>query len=441
MTGALSRVLRTTACAILIGTLTAGAANATEGYFQEGVSPREKATGGAGVADPRDALTIANNPAGLVDVGTQANLDLTVFSPDRWYNATGTALVAPGTYKSTGDAFFIPTMAFSRQIDGESAWGIAIYGNGGMNSAYNAANAGPACPAGSFGVFCNGKAGVDLNQAFMSAGYAKRVGAFSFGVAPIVAIPMFRAYGLGAFGAFGLSSNPAELSGNGTAWSVGGGLRAGVEWHATPTLRFGLAGATPIWSTSFEKYSGLFANQGQFDIPGTITVGTSYDILPMLTLLLDYKHIFYSGVPAISNSPNFNGILFGAAGGPGFGWRDVDVVSFGAEWRATQDLILRAGYSHNTNPISSADVTMNILAPGVITDHVSAGASYKVLPNASLEFAAVYAPRQDVGGPEVTPFGATPGSNINIWMSQFEITAGLTYYFDTPTNPVVVSKY
>lgn len=253
---------------------------------------------------------------------------------------------------------------------------------------------------------------------------------------------MFRAYGLGAFGAFGLSSNAAELSGNGTAWSFGGGVRAGVEWHVTPTLRFGLAGATPIWSTSMEKYSGLFANQGQFNIPATVTVGAAYDVLPMLTLLLDYKRIFYSDVAAIGNSPLLVGqVPLGAAGGPGFGWSDVNIVSVGAEWRAMQNLILRAGYSHNTNPISSADVTLNILAPGVITDHVSAGASYQILPNVSFDVAGVYAPRQNVSGPEVTPFGTTPGSNINIWMSQFEITAGLTYYFDAPAHPVVVSKY
>ena len=59
--------------------LSAGAvdsAKATEGYFVEGVSPREQALGGAGSANPADALTIANNPAGLVDVGHQINIDM-----------------------------------------------------------------------------------------------------------------------------------------------------------------------------------------------------------------------------------------------------------------------------------------------------------------------------------------------------------------------------
>lgn len=93
MTNSSQRLLRVSACALLIGM--AGAAQATEGYFQEGVSPREKALGGAGVADSRDALTIANNPAGLAFVGHQLSIGLSAFSPSREYTATGTAAVPP----------------------------------------------------------------------------------------------------------------------------------------------------------------------------------------------------------------------------------------------------------------------------------------------------------------------------------------------------------
>ena len=45
------------------------AANATEGYFQNGIGARHKAFAGAGVADSRDATATTNNPAGLVHVG------------------------------------------------------------------------------------------------------------------------------------------------------------------------------------------------------------------------------------------------------------------------------------------------------------------------------------------------------------------------------------
>ncbi len=144
------------ASALMLGAgaraLAGTSARATDGYLEEGVSPADKATGGAGVAEGRDALTLGDNPAGLMDVGEQFNLDLTLFAPSRGYDATGTLLVAPGSHESSYDLFGIPSMAYSRPIDGDSSWGVALYGNGGMDTDYKVSSnpncgARPACSA------------------------------------------------------------------------------------------------------------------------------------------------------------------------------------------------------------------------------------------------------------------------------------------------------
>jgi long-chain fatty acid transport protein len=435
------------ASALMIGAsalaFAASSAHATDGYLQEGVSPADQATGGAGVAEGRDALTLGNNPAGLMDVGRQFNLDLTLFAPSRGYDASGTFLVAPGSHDSSYDLFGIPAMAYSQPIDGDSSWGVALYGAGGMNTDYKiSSDTGAFCPPGGSGAFCGGKAGVNLEQAFLTVGYAHRFGSVSIGVAPILAIQQFSAQGLGFFAANGFSASPGNMTNNGASYSVGGGLRAGAEWHATDTLRLGLSATTPIWASNFTKYSGLFAGGGNFDIPATIAVGLAYDVAPTFTLLADYKHIFYGEIPSVGRSSLgwLSGALFGASNGPGFGWRDVDVISIGAEWRATKDLTLRAGYSHNTDPITSADVMLNILAPGVITDHFSAGATYALNKNNSIDFATVYAPEQSVSGMEYLPgLGANTASNIKIHLSEFEATLGWTYKFDTVASAAPIS--
>ncbi len=93
--------------------------------------------------------------------------------------------------------------------------------------------------------------------------------------------------------------------------------------------------------------------------------------------------------------------LLGLPNGPGFGWHDVDVFKFGAEWRATPTWTWRVGYAHNTNPIKSTDVTFNILAPGVVTDHITGGFAYRVdRATRRVEFAAAYVPSHSVSGPE-----------------------------------------
>ena len=160
-------------------------------------------------------------------------------------------------------------------MSGNSALGVSVTGNGGLDTTYYG---NVKCAMGAPGVFCGGKAGVDLNQALISVGYAQRFGALSLGIAPVMAVQVFSAYGLGAFGQFGLSSNPGELSDHAPAWSVGGGVRAGAQYHINEQLTVAVAGSTPIWSTPFDKYSGLFAGGGSFDVPGEIGAGIAYRV-------------------------------------------------------------------------------------------------------------------------------------------------------------------
>ncbi|HXW73071.1 MAG TPA: outer membrane protein transport protein [Methylocella sp.] len=405
-------------------------ARATEGYFNTGYGAIQKSLAGAGVADSEDATALAINPAGLVDVGQQFNGSITSFMPTREYTASGTQFIAPGTVQSGHGLFPIPTFAYSQQIDGESAFGVAAYGNGGLDTSYNVFNRNTLTN----GVFGTGITGVDLNQAFLSAGYARRFGPISVGIAPILVVQRFNAWGLAAFES--LSSDPFNVTNQGYDWAVGVGLRAGLEWNVAPGWRLGVAGATPAATTKFQSYRGLFADQGSFDAPASITAGVAWDVLPTATLLFDYKHIFYSDIAPVGNSSQIQ-LPLGSSGGPGFGWHDIDVFTIGAEWRVAPELTLRAGYAHNTQPIRSSDIVFNILAPGVITDSIATGFSYHLSANSAFDVAAIFAPRHDVSGQVPVAFG---GGAVDLSMWQVEVTAGWSYRFETGT-PTIVAKY
>ena len=427
---------RTGAAGMVVGALTAlvvtgQPAGATDGYFQVGFGPRQSALGGAGVADSRDAMAQTLNPAGIVGVGDQWQIGAAAFMPFRGYTAAGPGLPPRPGVDSDSNFFVMPNFAYVRQIDDVSAWGISVYGNGGMNTNYPAV-ANPACPAppasAGAGVFCGGPAGVDLMQAFVSLDYARQFGPVKVGIAPTLAIQRFEAYGIGLFAP--ASSNPAAMTDRGYDYSIGGGLRAGIEWEAMPGLRFGVAGQTKMYMTKFDKYAGLFAEQGDFDIPAAITGGVAFDASPNLTLMFDYQHIFYSGVASISNpsAPPPAGAPFGLSNGPGFGWHDVDVFKIGAEWRANEQWTFRAGYAYSDNPIQPADVTLNILAPGVTQHHITAGGSYKMSERSTIDFFAMYVPETTVTGPDFTGGGA-PGSTVTLKMNQFLFGGGLTRKF------------
>jgi long-chain fatty acid transport protein len=293
-----------------------------------------------------------------------------------------------------------------------------------MATAADMANA--SCPPGTSSVFCGGPLGVKLAQSFYSLAIAKQVlPGISIGLAPIIARQVGKVEGVGLFAPF--SIDPAHFSNQGTDESWGVGIRAGVEWKVWPGVRFGVAGNAPIRMSNFDKYRGLLAEQGDFDVPGTIQAGVAVDLMGNLTLMADYRRIWFGSVASVGN-PSTNLLLgapFGADNGAGYGVRDVDVIKLGLEWRRSPELTLRAGYSYNTAPIISRDVDLNIMTLGVVQHHITGGLKYQLTRNLDLEFAAMFAPRASVTGTEL----GAPLRTVEIEMSQLEFTVGVVYRF------------
>ena len=427
--GMSSRARAKCCAAVALIALGASSVHATEGYFSNGTGARNKAVAGAGVADARDATAITLNPAGLANLEqSEIDIALSLFNPNRDFTVTGGPGFLPdGTTESNVDIFPIPNLALAYKVGASGTVGFSVSGNGGLNTNYSAV-ANPACASPPFpatdGVFCGGEAGVNLIQMFVSAGYAHDFGAVKVGVSPIFALQRFRGRGILAFG--GVSADPANLSDNGQSYSTGFGARVGIQVEPAPGFRIGGSYQTKFNMSEFDEYAGLFEGQGDFDIPSSWQVGLAVDASPQLTIMADYRRINYSDVPAVHNSMTVMQ-PFGSDGGPGFGWDDVDAYKIGAEYRPSDGSAFRIGYSHNSQPISGTDVTVNVLAPGVIQDHFTAGASFAVGSGTDLELAVMYAPDESVSGIEITPLGPNPGRNIEIEMNQLELTVGLKF--------------
>lgn len=404
-----------TAALCLVAALVPEVASATEGYFALGYGVAQRGVAGAGVAYSQDGMSSAINPAAVASVGQEFSLGVQVFSPRRSYTGTGTGFVAPGKVESGHEYFLVPNFSFNKPLQNGAVLNFAAYGNGGMNTSYPAV-ANPNCGyfGGGSGVLCGGKAGVNLNQLFLSVTYAQKMGRLSWGIAPTVAVQSFSARGLAAFG----------VMANDTDYSTGVGLRVGVQYEASPQLTLGLSAQTRFEMSKLEDYSNLFENGGDFDIPASITAGLAYHLRPDVTLLLDYSRIFYSDVGAVGNATNAGPM--GAPGGAGFGWDDVDVIRLGAEWQQTPDMTWRVGYAHATNPVGPEDVSLNILAPGIVEDHVSFGGSKMLSDNDRLDFSVDYALSNSVKGTLPASMG---GGTVKLEMHQFSASVGWTRRF------------
>jgi long-chain fatty acid transport protein len=171
-----------------------------------------------------------------------------------------------------------------------------------------------------------------------------------------------------------------------------------------------------------DKYKGLFAGDGGFDLPSSYFIGVAFMPTPAWTLALDVGRINYSDVPSVNN-PSAPQAPLGASNGPGFGWKDIDVVKVGVAWRMSDALTLRAGYNRGGNPITPADVTFNILAPGVMKDHYTAGFTYALDKANEISGMLMVAPRQSVTGSSLfnAVLGAGAAGNETIGMKQTSI--------------------
>jgi long-chain fatty acid transport protein len=429
------------ACAVAAGLAAPMSAFATNGYFAHGYSAKSKALAGGGSALPQDAMTAADNPAGMVRVGERMDLGLSLFSPsDRGYKVTGTPSGAappaaiplePGDFQSDNDFFLIPHFAYNWMLNADSSVGVTVYGNGGMNTEYNSSmyTFPSPLPQGS-GTFYAGTAGVNLEQLFTNVSYSRKINAqHSWGVSAILAYQRFEAKGLAAFGAFGFSSDPSNLSDNGTDTSTGFGAKIGWLGEVSPGLTLAASYQTKMSMSEFDKYKGLFAEQGDFDIPATWTVGLAWKLAPTGTLTFDVQGIQYSDVKSIGNPllPNLATAQLGDSDGAGFGWEDIIIYKLGYQWETSPTWTWRVGASIGDNPIPSSEVMFNILAPGVMETHLTGGFTYNMGPNNEFTMAAMYAPESTVSG--ANPLEAPGAEQIELYMSQWELTASWGWKF------------
>ena len=399
--------------AAVIAPLFSTSAFATTGYFMHAYSVNSQGNAGTAIANFQDSLTIASNPAGLSWMGKRFDAGLTIFAPDRESEISGNRSGANGQYDGNSRKYFlIPDVGYVHPINEQLTAGIAVYGNGGMNTNYK---------NNPYAVYDNsGSAGISLTQAFISPALSwKYADNQSIALAANILYQRFKAQGFDGDVFGGVSANQAAISNRGNDDSYGVGARIG--WAAKPThqLTVGASYSSKIDASRFKKYEGLFAGRGDFDVPESYGVGLNYQLTPALSVATDYLRINYSDVDSVGNGLDqlFSNNLFGTAQGPGFGWEDINVYKVSATYQASEKLTLRAGYSYNDQPVQNDQTFLNILAPGVVQEHLSVGATWKIDDQQKVSLAYTHALEETVKGQNSIPanFG---GGEANLSMSQ-----------------------
>jgi long-chain fatty acid transport protein len=439
-------------------------AMATDGYFSHGYGMKAKGMGGAATAMASDAMGGANNPASMVFVGDRLDVGLDLFAPKRRIERSGAAAntVPNGAVDSGSNLFYVPEFGYNKMLGADRAIGITVYGNGGMNTDYTGGQspaAGNACgtgagqfnqasgQAGPYNMLCGaGGLGVNLEQLIIAPTFSIKLNKDNaLGASVLIGYQKFSAKGISSFYGYTPSAALPYAANNfvtdkGNDSSTGLGLRFGWMGKMSETVTFGATYATKVNMKKFDKYKQLFAEDGDFDMPANLALGVAFKPAPAWQVAIDYQRIYYGDVNSVGNSSRMAGDgPAGTAGGianslgcascRGFGWSDISVFKLGVEYQVNKDLVLRAGWNHTDNPIQARDVTFNILAPGVIRNHLTLGFTHAVSKDSELTMAYMHAFKNSVSGDSLFNkwIGGAAQDKIEMYQNSLGISYGLKF--------------
>ncbi|MER3317137.1 MAG: outer membrane protein transport protein [Allomuricauda sp.] len=439
------------------------------GHIMQGVGSVNMSMGGAATAQPLDISgALQWNPASISTFeGKILKFDIGLFSgsPKLYSTVTdpGSGFTFSGATEDDKGLSPMPAIAYvwgkadSKHTFGLSAFGISGFGVDFPTESNNpgSLNFNPMEPANpiNFPQEFNGFGNLASDYMLLQVGFtwAYQVSEkFSIGVEPTI-----------NYGALEIGPNPLarpDFTGKGypisdKAGSIGFGAQIGVFYDTQSGFKIGASYKTQQYFGDMKfdsKYlDGSEAPEVKFTMnyPAVYSIGLGYS-KSTFDLALDYRYVDYENTDGFEKSGwelADNGFPTGAVNG--FGWKSINVISAGIQYKGIDKLPLRVGYTYSSNPINEDEnlTFFSMPATAIIAHAFQFGFSYPINDNLNLD--AVYHhgisdgktkgtmlnPTPDVmGGPwnaETNPLGAFP-SSVSYDMTTDLVMVGITYTFN-----------
>ena len=358
----------------------ASVSKATNGYYMIATGAKSLGMAGAVVANPQDASTIIQNPAGIAFLkNTTFDVGGAIFSPIRKLNG----------HDSDSKIYMIPSAGFAYNPMGcncgtpHFVFGIGMYGISGMGVDFSNKN-------GLGGALT--KAWSNMAMMEMSVGGAYRVNdKLSIGFAPVF---VYESMGLemnfdlskmGMSGVYKLSMDSTN--------AYGIGFDAGVVYKVNDMIQLGLVYKSKRYMQKLKwnmTPDGFMVGDDEvkmrLNMPRQVAFGINVRPIEPLRIEADVRWINYKDVmdevdiDGMANQDKWN-----------FHWKNQWVFAVGTEYQATKALTLRAGFNYAKSPIKDEDLNANVIAPAIVETHVTVGASYEFTKNLELSVAYAHA--------------------------------------------------
>ncbi|REE81845.1 long-chain fatty acid transport protein [Lutibacter oceani] len=424
------------------------------GHIMQGVGSVNMSMGGAATAQPIDISgALQWNPASISTFDNKImNFDLGLFFSSPELSATLPAGMlgagAPSVSGITEDDRGVSPMPALAMVwgneDSKHTFGVSAFGISGFGVTFPEEANNPMSP--NFNPTENSNP-INYPQQAMGFGHLEsdymllQIGVtwayeisdnFSIGIEPTI-----------NYGALELAPNPTAsptAAGYGIsdkASAIGFGAQVGLFYESDGGFKLGASYKTAqsFGDLEFENThldNATTTNSFNMDYPAILSFGTGYSN-ETIDLALDYRMVDYE------NTDGFAEKGWTQTGSvAGFGWKNINIISVGLQYKGIEKLPLRVGYTYSSNPIEEELAFFSTPATAVIANAFQLGFGYHFNDNFTLN--GVYHHGSSDGKTEgqvlnpmmasaSNPYGAIPGSKVGYEMTTDMIMLGISYTF------------
>ena len=357
----------------LITLLFASTLFAQTGHIMQGVGDVNMYMGGAATAQPLDISGAMQwNPAALSTFDQKLiKFDLGLFFSAPELNSTVPIFDSNG--QPTGN-FMSGTTADDRGIspmpalamvwgkeDSKHTFGVSAFGISGFGVTFPESTTNPINMPQSMGGFGKIESDYMLLQVGFSWAY-ELSDKFSIGVQPTM-----------NYAALELMPNPtanptqAGYPSTDKATAIGFGAQFGVFFDTGSGFKLGASYKTTQKFSEFEFNNTYLdgstaTNNFQMDYPAILSFGLGYS-KGNFDFALDYRSVDYENTDGFSKTGWTQ-----TASVTGFGWKNINIISAGLQYKEIEKFPLRLGYTYSSNPIESDVAFFNIPATAIIAN-------------------------------------------------------------------------
>jgi long-chain fatty acid transport protein len=262
---------------------------------------------------------------------------------------------------------------------------------------------------------------------------------------------------------------PVAMGGRGKGYpttdnasAIGFGAQFGMFYNAPSGIKLGASYKTgqSFGDLEFKNtyLDGSAAPETAFnmDYPTILSFGLGYS-KGDIDFALDYRMVDYENTDGFAEKGWVIAEEGPTAGFPtgavkGFGWKNINILSVGLQYKGIEKLPLRVGYTYSSNPIDDELAFFSIPATAVIANAFQLGFSYPITDNLMLNGVYHYGtsdgktegnllnptPDQDFnqdGQPDgpwnatTNPLGKVPNSKVGYEMTTGMVMFGVSYTF------------